>query len=979
MNGLINESGGVAGVRLACAVEQTLNVERIGILWQRQACTVLLVLFLALPGLRSAAAEVRFETDVRPILSKRCLMCHQGAAAQKGLRLTSVADLLGGGASGPAIVPGDPGASLLLAMAAGDDPAMPPVGEPLTQDEVAVLSSWIEAGAPQDGDGAAPGPDAVWWSFRPFGDPPELVPSSDWESTRIDGYLLAAMREKGLAPSGQADPRALIRRLSFGLTGLPPDPDEVEAFANNGDSTAYEQLVDRLLSTPAYGERWGRHWLDVARFGESNGYEQNHLRETAWPYRDWVIRSLNEDKPFNHMILEQLAGDRLGPDDPEVNAATGFLVAGPHDTVGIRNPEGEAQKRANHLDDMIMGTASAFLGLTVHCARCHDHKFDPIRTEDYYRMQAAFSGVWHGQRTWDDPVRVQSYEAASGPLSSAIEECAKGLADLRSGARERVEADRDRILARFRPSVDSAGTEERFNPVKARFVRLTISGTTRGGRQVDLDEFSVWTQGRDSRNVALDAKASARSTRRESASPDTYSPANLVDGRYDKRWISSGGLPTWVQVELPRISVIDRVEWSSDRIGGFRGRFARPQPEEYRIEVSADGTSWNVVADSEGRLPYSEEARELLLLHEVFTAEERRTWDDYRERKQSAEKELQRLTRPQAAFLGQFKEPDEPSFVMVRGNPMSKGDQVAPGSLSTLEHLVEPYELEADAPESERRLALARWIASDDNALTARVIVNRVWMYHFGRPLVRNPSDFGINGGEPSHPRLLEWLAHRLVNTHGWRLKPLHRDIVLSAAYRQSARYRADAAQIDSDGALLWRFPPRRLSAEELRDAILATSGNLDRRMGGSGFRLYRYTVDNVATYYPLEQFGRNTYRRSVYHQHARSVKPELLGAFDCPDTSLPSPKRISTTSPLQALSLLNNRFVLDQSADFATRVTAGSDGTDAGGIREAWRLALGRAPTVKESTVAAEFVSKEGLASVGRALLNSNEFLYVF
>ena len=269
----------------------------------------------------------------------------------------------------------------------------------------------------------------------------------------------------------------------------------MEAFANNGDSTAYEQLVDRLLSTPAYGERWGRHWLDVARFGESNGYEQNHLRETAWPYRsDWVIRSLNEDKPFNRMILEQLAGDRLAPDDPEVNAATGFLVAGPHDTVGIRNPEGEAQKRANHLDDMIMGTASAFLGLTVHCARCHDHKFDPIRTEDYYRMQAAFGGVWHGERTWDGPGRVRAYETASGPLSSAIEECEKGLADLRSGARERVEADRD--------------PHPRPLPPKRRsgWHRGTIRSGQGAFRAVDdLKDHKGWEAGRSRRVLRLDA------------------------------------------------------------------------------------------------------------------------------------------------------------------------------------------------------------------------------------------------------------------------------------------------------------------------------------------------------------------------------------------------------------------------------------------------------------------------------------------
>ena len=946
-----------------------------------RALALMAALVAGLAGLPSSAEEASFATGVRPILQKRCTACHQGPNAQNGLSLDTVAGLLRGGESGPAVVPGDPGASLLLAKAGGRNPVMPPAGDPLTPEEIAILTSWIKAGAPEDPLGAVTGPEATWWSLRPFEESPEPVNSTPWERSRIDGYLSAAMQEKGLGPSPAASPRTLIRRLAFGLTGLPPDPGDVEAFARDGSPAAYERLVDRLLASPAYGERWGRHWLDVARFGESNGYEQNHLRETAWPYRDWVIRALNEDKPFNRMIVEQLAGDQLAPNDPRTNAATGFLVAGPHDTVGIRNPEGEAQKRANHLDDMVMGTASAFLGLTVHCARCHDHKFDPIATEDYYRMQSAFNGVWHGQRTWDDPSQVEAFKAASGPLTAEIEECKRGLEDLRSGAAERVEARRESILARYRPSVDPAGTEERFDPIKARFVRMTISRSTKGVRQVDLDEFSVWSDGRRNRNVALGSIASASSTRVDSASPDTYSAANLVDGKYDRRWISSGRLPAWVQVELPRPEVISRVSWSSDRIGGFGGRYDRPQPEEYRIEVSTDGRSWKAVADSQQRLPYSGDDRELLLLHEVFTPEERNGWSDFETRRREADKQLQRLNRPQAAFLGEFIQPDAPSFVMVRGNPMSKGDQVSPGSLSTLGHLLQPYQLAPDAPESERRLALAQWIASDDNALTARVIVNRVWMYHFGKPFVRTPSDFGINGGEPSHPRLLDWLAQRLVHTHRWRLKPLHRDIVLSAAYRQSGLFRADAAEIDSDGAFLWRFPPRRLSAEELRDAILATSGDLNRRMGGPGFRLYRYTVDNVATYYPLQQFGRDTHRRSVYHQHARSVKPDLLGEFDCPDTSLPSPKRISTTSPLQALSLLNNRFVLDQAAAFAARVDAEQAETEtvASRVTHAWRLALGRIPTDMELRVAVDFVRKEGLTSLGRALLNANEFLYVF
>ncbi len=925
------------------------------------------------------AQEPTFREHVLPVLAKRCAVCHQGPAAQKGLRIGTLAGLLRGGESGAAVVPGAPGESLLVAMVEGPEPAMPPVGDPLSAAEVDTLRAWVASGAREGGDGGDTATETTWWSLRPLAVRPSPEPSNAWPRSPIDSFLLKAMQERDLAPSAEADRRTLMRRLSFDLLGLPPDPASIRAFETDPDPAAYERLVDQMLASPAYGERWGRHWLDVARFGESNGYEQNHLRETAWPYRDWVIRALNEDKPFSRMILEQLAGDQIAPHDAEVHAATGFLVAGPHDTVGIRNPAGEAQKRANHLDDIIMGTASAFLGLTVHCARCHDHKFDPIQTEDYYRMQAAFAGVRHGERTWDAPGAVAEYEAAAAPLEAAIQQSEDGLETLRKGAARRVAARREEILGQYRPRVDQRGTEELFGPATARFVRMTVSESTRSSRQVNLDEFEVWTAGPDSRNAALEGKATASATRVDSASPDTYSPANLIDGKHDKRWISSGGLPAWVQVELPTAERIGRAAWSSDRLGGFGGRFAPPQPEAYTIEVSLDGTAWTEVASSQGRLPFSDEARDLLLLQAVFTDEERRTWTEFERAKRVAERQLARLERPRRAFLGQFVQPEEPSFVMVRGDPMSKGAQVAPGSLTTLGGLLESFNLPADVPEGERRLALASWIASDQNALTARVIVNRVWMHHFGLPIARNPSDFGVNGGAPTHPELLEWLADRLVHQHGWRLKPLHRDIVLSAAYRQSSQFREAAARIDRDGAYLWRFTSRRIAAEELRDAILAASGNLDRTVGGPGFRLYRYTVDNVATYYPLERFGPETYRRSVYHQHARSVKPELLGEFDCPETSLPAPKRIATTSPLQALSLLNNRFVLDQAAALAASVRSETHGDEAHWIERAWMRAFGRAPSDTEAAAAAELVREHGLEALGRAVLNSNEFLYVF
>ncbi len=940
---------------------------------------LLLALSLCLGSATGEATEIRFDERILPIFQKRCAVCHLGPNAQKGMRVGSVDDLLRGGESGPAIVPGDPDASPILSKVAGEKPEMPPIGEPMTVEEVAALRSWIAAGAPRDGSSQESSTEAVWWSLRALRDTPVPEPGGIWARSAIDGFLLAGMAKKALAPSSEADRRTLIRRLSFDLLGLPPTIEEVNAFVGDSTPAAYERLVDRMLASPAYGERWGRHWLDVARFGESNGYEQNHLRERAWPYRDWVIRSLNEDKPFNRMIVEQLAGDQVVPDDPFIQAATGFLVAGPHDTVNIKNPAGEAQKRANHLDDIIMGTASAFLGLTVHCARCHDHKFDPIGNKDYYRMQAVFSGVWHGERIWDFPQRVAAFESAAEPLSETIRQSDEALAALREGARNRVEAIRHEVLGRYRPRVDQAGTDETFEPVEARFVRMVISASTAGRRQVDLDEFAIWSAGQGARNVALGGIATASSTRVDSASPDTYSPKNLVDGKYDRRWISAGGLPAWIQVELTDAHRVDRVEWSSDRLGGFGGRYGRPQPETYEIEVSVDGESWETVATSEGRLPFSEEVQDQLLLRAVFTAQEDLSWDRHQKRKRAAEQRLRKLARPREAFLGRFEQPTEPSFVMVRGDPMNKGGEVAPGSLSTLDGLLEGFELAPDAPESDRRLALARWIASDKNALTARVIVNRVWMHHFGRPLVRNPSDFGVNGGEPTHPELLDWLAARLVGTHGWRLKPLHKEIVLSAAYRQSSRFDETLATVDTDGAFLWRFTPRRLGAEELRDAILSTSGNLDRGMGGPGFRLYRYTVDNVATYYPLEEFSRDTHRRSVYHQHARSVKPELLGEFDCPDSSLPAPRRISTTSPLQALTLLNSAFVLDQANAFAERIRRVAGNDRRRDVSVAWQVAFARKPTDEEAERAEAFMKDHGLEALARAILNSNEFLYVF
>ena len=644
---------------------------------------IVLPFLIAAAPLRADSEAVSFQRQVLPLLQQHCVVCHQGETAQKGLRVGSAAGLLQGGASGPAAAPGKPEESLLLAKISGDKPAMPPAGEPLTAAQAALIRRWIAEGAVDDSGGELETSESVWWSLRPFQsvDPPAIEDA--WARGEIDRFVLARLREKGLAPSQEADRRTLIRRLKFDLLGLPPTPEEVDAFIADPGPSAYQKLVDQFLADPAYGERWGRHWLDVVRFGESNGYEQNHLRDNAWPYRDWVIRSLNEDKPFNRMILEQLAGDQLAPGDPSIEAATGFLVAGPHDTVTIQNPEGEAQKRANHLDDMIAATASSFLGLTVHCARCHDHKFDPIPQKDYYRLQSALAGVWHGERDWADPKEIADYEAAAKPLRAAIRETDEGLDALRKASAERVKASEQTILGRYRPSVDPAGTEETFEPVEARFVRMKIDQASSGRSRVELDELEIWTVGVSSSNVAPSGTASAGSMRTEEASPDTYAPANLIDGKFDKRWISGGGMPEWVMVELPRAERIARVHWSSDRLMGFGGRFSLPIPEEYKVEISLDGEQWRTVADSKGRLPYSEEDRERLLLFAVFTDDEKSRWEspgaakgDGPEATERAQEAGRRFPRPfRAALRAELchgsRQPDGPRRAGPAAQPQS--------------------------------------------------------------------------------------------------------------------------------------------------------------------------------------------------------------------------------------------------------------------------------------------------------------------
>jgi len=456
-----------------------------------------------------------------------------------------------------------------------------------------------------------------------------------------------------------------------------------------------------------------------------------------------------------------------------------------------------------------------------------------------------------------------------------------------------------------------------------------------------------------------------------------YSEQHLIDGKFDRRWFGAERNQAVLTVELPREMDVGRVVWSRDRLGGFQGKFTGTVVESYTVEVSPDGRNWKQVASSAGRLPYSEKAQEELLLKEVFGSGERREWESLAARKEELGTALARLPKLPAAYIGRFEQPQEATRLLKRGSVTDPGDAVAPGSLSALDGVLPEFSLDVSAPEGERRLALARWITDARNPLTPRVLANRIWHYHFGRGIAGTPSDFGFNGEKPTHPELLDYLAGRLLEL-GWRLKPLHKEIMMSAAYRQSSGFEEARASVDSEARFLWRFPPRRLDAEQVRDAVLAVSGKLNRTMGGPGFRLYKYTVDNVATYYPLEQFAEETYRRSVYHQAPRSVRVDLLGQYDCPDSSLPEPKRVVTTTPLQALVLLNNQFLLDQARHFAERLKREGEGDAGKQAERAFLLAYGRGPSATEKRAAVALIGKHGLAAFCRALFSGNEFVYV-
>ncbi|MBL8822267.1 MAG: DUF1549 domain-containing protein [Planctomycetia bacterium] len=912
----------------------------------RTVALCLHLLFLS----QSFAQSVSFESEVAPILKARCIRCHSGEHPKGDLDLSTEKGLQQGGSSGKVVSESREQPGLLWEMV--EQKRMPPK-EQLSDNELRILKNWLEKGSPWRGPAlqVASKPTVSlragkdWWSLQPINKVSlPTVKQQAWIRNEIDHFILHQLESRGLSPSAEADRRTYIRRVTFDITGLPPTPSEIDAFVRDTSDQAYETLVDRLLASPRYGERWGRHWLDVVRFAESHGYETNELRRNAWPYRDWVIRALNEDKPFDRFVQEQLAGDVVAAGDLANEVATGFLVGGTHDVVGNQTPEGMAQQRQDDLYDMVSTTGSAFLGLTLNCARCHDHKFDPISQKEYYSMQSFFAGVQHGARDVANPaVKLQ--------LDKLMTE-RKSL---------------NQHLMEYKKLVSNSGppnsvlNTEVFDAVQARFVRMTIN-KTKINDEPCIDEFEIYAGDINVAHVSMRAKPTASS---EYPNSDIHRIVHLNDGLpgNSKSWISNEPGKGWLQIEWPTPVVIDRIVWGRDRNNQFQDRLA----VKYQLESSLDGSNWKLLCTEADRMkrPVAKDQQQQsyeMKSHEAKLA--------------SLNTKIRDMESQLQVYCGVFKKA-EPVHLLKRGDPMMKQEEVPP---SSIEALGIPISIQKNATDQQRRLALANWIADRRNPLPARVMVNRVWHYHFGTGIVNTPSDFGFNGGKPSHPELLDWLAYQFHENQG-RLKPLHRMIVLSATYRQSSQPDQAAvarnSSIDADNRLLWKAPRRRLEAEAIRDTILSVSGNLDLTMGGPGYDLWKYS-NYVVVFEQQKMLPANAYRRMVYQFKPRTQQDSTFGSFDCPDGTLTMPKRNSSTTALQALNLLNSPFMIQQSSILAGRLKKKAGMQSEAQMKLAFRLALGRLPTPKEEAICLAIIHEHGLEAFCRALLNSNEFIYI-
>ena len=972
-----------------------------------------------------------FETSVRPLLVKSCLGCHSGTDPRGGLALNTPQGLNKGGNSGPAISPVKPEQSLFYKAVhhLAGVPAMPP-GTQLSAPDLAILDRWLAMGAPFPASKAASALPIhkSSWAMKPLIAYAPPHPQNDlWSKTDVDRFIFAALKRKSLKPSGPADKRSLLRRAVYDLTGLPPTPVQVKAFLSDTKPDAYPRLIDHLLESKAYGERWGRHWLDIVHYGDTHGYDKDKRRDHAWPYRDYVIGAFNSDLPYGQFIRQQIAGDVLYPSNPQATIATGLLAAGPWDFVGnVELAEGTVEKEKTRLidrDDMVATVMSTFNSVTIHCARCHDHKFDPIPQRDYYRLQAVFSGVERGDRAYYDHAHMVQGEklrsmradlerkrdslndvirSQKSPeitvLEEAIQNASNGLNDIVLPAAGSVaspsngfHSDISSVQNVTRWVQVDLGSDMPIDGIRILPARPTDFADT-PGFGFPLRYTLAVSNTPDFKTETVIRDYSAEDVPNPGDSPVVVIPSKRVAGRYvritaSKLWKRTDDY-VFALAELQVISGTGNAAAGksvtadqSIEVGRWSTRFLTDgfDSRNVLLDLNRDGLAAlqlrrDLLSSRRAELRAARIAR----LEAMAPVDVRTARDAAIAALKSIDAEIAGLP-PASMVYAAIPRAARPIWLLKRGDVEQKGELMTPGALSCVS--TESPDLGASESEGQARARLAEWIASPRNTLTWRSIVNRVWQYHFTHGIVDTPNDFGNNGALPTHPELLDWLA-RWFLSHGQSLKALHKLIMTSAVYMQSS----DAApanpgrKVDADNRLLWRMNRRRLEAEEIRDSILSVSGTLSRKMGGPGFEPFRFKDDHSPIYdYSAVEKGTDpsVYRRTVYEFIVRSVPDPFLETLDAADPNALTPVRNTTLTPLQALTLRNDPFVIRLAAKFAERLT--TERTDLKSqINRACELLYGRPATDSETVALTGYAKQYGLANMCRTLFNTNEFVFI-
>ena len=1022
-------------------------------------CWILVFLFTVSPGTSSLFGqgptedELKFfEQKIRPVLVQHCYSCHSVAAQeskklQGGLFLDSAQGLLTGGDDGPAIIKGKSAESRLLKALRYDGMEMPPSGK-LSDEIIADFAKWIDSGAADPRDGSAPlkpkreinvEEGRRWWSFQPLKIVlPPAVPDGSRLSSPIDHFVVDAQLKRGLRPGAAATKERLIRRATFDLIGLPPTPEQIDNFLNDASPQAFEKVIDRLLASNHYGEKWARHWLDVARFAESGGYEFDGFRPGAYHYRDWVIRAMNNDLPYDQFVRMQLAGDKLLPDDYLAASASGFLVAGPYP--GQTTAKTIEGIRYDQLDDMLMTVGGSMLGLTLGCVRCHDHKYDPLQQKDYYSLAASLAQTVHGPRMIDpDPSATmqawerhqQALEAALAPLRQfaaaelprqfeawKVSELPKLAETPRWQVLEPVSLDAERSWLKWLPggivAHDGAlvpgtiylrrgqrrgvGHEERYtitfqtNQKNISALRLDAFADKQlpqrgpglnGDGSFQMTEFKVIARPLTPGNPA-EVPVEIKLKPVFAAFEEKDQPVgHAVDGKPETAWVvrppanKDNAAVFELEAPLPGFAggteLIVEIKFRDLGLGRVRLSLStEPNPATWAGETTPQhaGEIRAILAANGNQLP--EAQREAMARwFSPFHGETAKLF-------QSVRNQVSAEPRPPLTEVYTTVAGGQEVFLLRRGEVDNKQGKAEPGFVQVLlrgDSGAAPGQPPTATIASDPRIAMADWITNVDRGagpLLARVMVNRLWQHHFGEGIVGTPNDFGAQGDPPTHPELLEWLATQFV-TNGWKFKPIHKQIMLSAAYQQSHELTSENLLLDPTNRYLWHFQPKRLDAELIRDALLAVGANLDISMFGPSI------LDN-------------TPRRSVYLRVKRSELIPMMTMFDAPEPTQSVGERISTTVATQSLALMNSPFVRQQAEKLSQRIRPTPQTPLSTSVDLAYRIAFARVPTDTERNEMLGFIEAQRTLAGGdpaaslepalvefcHVLLCLNEFVYI-